>query len=603
MATFRSVAHLFRNRVESTPDLEAFSFRSNNDWESINWQQVDERVSPIAAGLRSFGIEDEQRVAVICTTRIEWLLIDIGINVAGAATTTLYPSCTAADCAFIVSDSASRIVFAENDEQVAKLQSVREEMPSVRHIINIDGAASDDGWVITIADLEARGAAWIAKHDKGLAEVQARLTPQHLCTLIYTSGTTGRPKGVELLHDCWLYTGEAIESTGLMGNDDRQFLWLPLSHSFGKMLETLAIYIGVPTSVDGDIPRIVDNLATVQPTFMAAAPRIFEKVYNKVVSGAQQQGGVKLMIFRWALKVGKQVSKELQAGRTPTGTIGLQYKLADRLVFSKLRELFGGRMRFFISGSAPLNRDIAEFFHAAGLLILEGYGLTESSAASFVNLPMHNEFGTVGQPLPGTQVKIADDGEILFTSRGIMRGYYNQPEKTAETLIDGRWLATGDIGEITATGHLRITDRKKDLIKTSGGKYVAPQALEGQFKAFCPYVSQILVHGNERNFCSALITMEPDAISAWADKNGMGDKSYAELAREPEVIALFQHCVSRLNDGLARFETIKRFALLEADFAIETGELTPSLKVKRKAVEAKYSDLLDSFYTASFAQI
>ena len=603
MAKFQSVAHLFHHRVATTPELEAFSFRRDGGWSSANWRQVNARVTPIAAGLRALGVTDEQRVGVVCGTRVEWLFIDIGINVAGAATTTIYPSSTADDCAHIVSDSASQVVFAEDDAQVAKLRQVRDQIGSVHRVVNIDGPGSDDGWVMSLAELEAQGAAWLAANPTGLDEVRDRLTPQHLCTLIYTSGTTGRPKGVELLHDCWLYIGEAIDATGLMSSADRQFLWLPLSHSFGKMLETVAIYLAVPTSVDGEIPRIVENLAVVRPTFMAAAPRIFEKVYNKVVSGAQQAGGVKLLIFRWAVGVGRQASQALQAKRPLGLWLWVQYKVADLLVFSKLRALFGGRMRFFISGSAPLNRDIAEFFHAAGLLILEGYGLTESSAASFVNLPTDNEFGTVGPPLPGTEVKIAADGEVLFTSRGVMRGYHHLPEKTAETLIDGRWLATGDIGEITATGHLRITDRKKDLIKTSGGKYVAPQALEGQFKAICPYVSQIVVHGDQRNFCSALITMEPEAILAWAEDHHLAGKTYVELATQPAVVALYKGYIDQLNGGLARFETIKEFALLPADFAVETGELTPSLKVKRKTVEAKYKDVLDGFYTKAFATL
>ncbi len=594
---------MFRERVSKTPNLEAFSYPVGDSWQSMNWTQVAEQVDLLAAGLLALGIEDDNRIGLVCSTRLEWLLGDIAINVAGAATSTIYPSSTADDCRHILADSSSRLCIAENDAQVKKLQEIRTEVPELAHVIVIDGAGSDDGWVVGWSDLQAKGKAWMEANPNGLTEVLDRLSPDRLSTLIYTSGTTGRPKGVELTHDCWMYTGEAIDGVKLLTTDDKQYLWLPLSHSFGKMLETIVIAIGIPTAVDGRIDKIVDNLAVVRPTFMAAAPRIFEKVYNKVVSGAQQAGGLKLTIFRWALGVGRAASKEMQAGREPSGMLALQFKIADKLVFSKLRERFGGRVRFFISGSAPLNREIAEFFHAAGLLILEGYGLTESSAASFVNRPESNKFGTVGPPLPGTEVKIAEDGEILFRGRGIMRGYHNLADVTAETLLEGGWLATGDIGEIDADGHLRITDRKKDLIKTSGGKYVAPQSLEGSFKAICPYVSQILVHGNNRNFCSALITMEPEAIAAWAQDNGLGDKSYADLAQDPKVQALFQGYVDELNAPLARFETIKRFALLPADFAIETGELTPSLKVKRKAVEAKYKSILDAFYEGAMAGI
>ncbi|MCB9740700.1 MAG: long-chain fatty acid--CoA ligase [Deltaproteobacteria bacterium] len=594
---------MFRERVSKTPNLEAFSYPVGDRWESMNWTQVAEQVDLLAAGMLALGIADDDRVGLVCSTRLEWLLGDIAINVAGAATSTIYPSSTADDCAYILSDSAAKLCIAENDAQVRKLQEIRSQVGNLAHVIVIDGQGSDDGWVLSWDELKQRGKAWSGENPTGLDDVLGRLDPSRLSTLIYTSGTTGRPKGVELTHDCWMYTGEAIDTVKLLNSDDKQYLWLPLSHSFGKMLETLVIAIGIPTAVDGRIDKIIDNLAVVRPTFMAAAPRIFEKVYNKVVNGAQQAGGLKFAIFKWALGVGRAASKELQAGRQPSGLLGLQFSIADKLVFSKLRERFGGRVRFFISGSAPLNREIAEFFHAAGLLILEGYGLTESSAASFVNRPESNKFGTVGPPLPGTEVKIAEDGEILFRGRGIMRGYHNLADVTAETLLEGGWLATGDIGEVDPDGHLRITDRKKDLIKTSGGKYVAPQALEGSFKAVCPYVSQILVHGNNRNFCSALITMEPEAIAAWAADNGLGDKSYEQLAQEPKVIALFQGYVDQLNAPLARFETIKKFALLPADFAIETGELTPSLKVKRKAVEAKYKDLLDDFYAGAMAGV
>jgi long-chain acyl-CoA synthetase len=502
---------------------------------------------------------------------------------------------------YIAADSGSKIVFAENDKQVAKLVEKRALLPDVKLVVNMDGKGGHDGWVMSLTDFETRGKARVAAKPGEYDEVIDRITPEHIATLIYTSGTTGQPKGVELVHDCWLYVGEALEELKILSHDDKQYLWLPMAHSFGKMLEVVDIAIGLPTAVDGDLTKILDNLASVRPTFMAAAPRIFEKVYNKIIQGAQQAGGLKLKIFRWAVAVGKAASKELQAGRTPSGVLGIKYAIADKLVFSKLRAKFGGRIRFFISGSAPLNRDIAEFFHAAGLLVLEGYGLTESSAASFVNLPTANKFGTVGKPLPGTTVKIADDGEILFKSRGIMRGYYNLPEETAATLTDG-WLNTGDIGEIDPDGHLRITDRKKNLIKTSGGKYVAPQALEGAFKAICPYASEIVVHGDRRNFCSALITLDGESITAWAKENNIaGD--YKAIVSDPKTQALIQGYIDQLNEGLARFETIKKFALLPAEFTVESGLLTPSLKVKRKTVEKTYEALLDGFYGDTMAQI
>jgi long-chain acyl-CoA synthetase len=601
MAKHRSVADLFRKRVQETPNLDAFYAPDGDQWKTYSWQEVDAEVRVIAAGLRALGVEDGDRIGVLCGTRVEWLFCDLAINCAGGATTSIYPSTTAEDTQYIAGDSGAVVIIAEDDDQVAKVRSQRENLPAVKHVINLTGGGDDAGWAIGFDDLKAKGKARIEAQPEEIDQIIDRIQSDWLATLIYTSGTTGKPKGVELVHDCWCYIAEAIVETGIMSNKDKQYLWLPLSHSFGKMLEVIVLAVGCPTAVDGRIPKIIDNLAVIRPTFMAAAPRIFEKVFNKVVTGAQQAGGLKYKIFRWAVGVGKQVSQLKQAGKEPKGFLGLQFKLADKLVFSKLRAKFGGRIRFFISGSAPLNRDIAEFFHAAGLLILEGYGLTESSAASFVNRPDHNKFGSVGLPMPGTEVKIVDNGEILIKSRGVMRGYYNLPEKTAETLIDG-WLHTGDVGELDADGHLRITDRIKDLIKTSGGKYVAPQMIEGNLKAICPYIGNALVHGNRRNFCTMLLTLDPEAIQPWADEHGVsGD--YGAISRDPKTKSMMQGFIDQLNGDLARWETIKKFALLEEDFTVENALLTPSLKVKRKAVEANYAELLDGFYGDAMAAL
>jgi long-chain acyl-CoA synthetase len=335
---------------------------------------------------------------------------------------------------------------------------------------------------------------------------------------------------------------------------------------------------------------------------MAAAPRIFEKVYNKVVQGAKDGGGAKWKIFRWSVSVGKRASALRQAGTQPSGLLALQLKIAEKLVFSKLKARFGGRLRLFISGSAPLSREIAEFFHACGILIVEGYGLTESSAASFVNRATKFRFGTVGVPMPGTELDLAkEDGEILLKSPGIMRGYHNLPEETAAALTPDGWLRTGDIGEVDADGFLRITDRKKDLIKTSGGKYIAPQHIEGIIKATCPYVSQAIVHGDKRNFVTALLTLDEETITKWAEGVRLGGKSYREITGAEQTRALLQGYVDQVNQQLAKYETIKKFEVLPRDLTIEEGELTPSLKVKRKAVEKKYSDLLDGMYKGALA--
>ncbi len=602
----KSIAELFLRRVGESPEREAFRFPVADEWRSMTWRAAGERVKAIAAGLLAEGLGREERVAILCNTRVEWILCDLGILCAGAATTTVYPSSTADDCAFILSDSETRIAFVEDISQLAKLKEHRAEMPTLRKLVLIDGAVlpEDKEWVITLDQLEEQGAAHLAKSPKAVEEQVAGISGEHLATLIYTSGTTGRPKGVRLVHECWAYTADAMEAIHLTNADDVQYLWLPMSHSFGKVLMASHLSTGHVCAVDGRIPKIIENLAVVRPTMMAAAPRIFEKVYNKVVQGMKEQGGMKEKIFQWALSVGREGSKIRQRGAEPGGLLAMKLRLAEKLVFSKIKARFGGRIRFFVSGSAPLSREIAEFFHACGILILEGYGLTETSAASFVNRLGNYSFGTVGLALPGTEVKLApEDGEILIRSPGVMRGYHNLPDATAEALNKDGWLHTGDIGELDAKGLLRITDRKKDLIKTSGGKYIAPQSIEGKLKANCPYISQVIVHGDRRNFCTALVTLDEETVLKWAKENGLAGKSYAEVAASAEAKALLEPFFTQVNHTLAKYETIKQFAVLPRDLSIDEGELTPSLKVKRKTVEKRYSELLDKMYEGAVADL
>ncbi|MCB9681648.1 MAG: long-chain fatty acid--CoA ligase [Alphaproteobacteria bacterium] len=592
------------HRVLETPDDLAFSYPDKQEqWLDMKWSEVHTIVRHATAGLRQRGIQLEDRCAILSLTRLEWILADLAIMCAGGACTTIYPSNTPEECWYILHDSGTRLVFAEDDSQVAKLQEIRERIPDVFLVVVFDGKASDDGWVVTWDSLLAEGKKVDeASPDAFVARIE-HIKREHLATLIYTSGTTGQPKGVELLQDCWVYISEAMDEVDIFQPDDKQFLWLPMSHSFGKVLEVILISANIHTAVDGRIPRIIDNLAVVQPTWMAAAPRIFEKAYNKIVTGVEQEGGLKEKIFKWALGVGREVSAVRQEFREPSGLLALKFKIADRLVFNKVKQRFGGRVRFFISGSAPLSKDMAEFFHACGILILEGYGLTESSAASFVCRPESFRFGTVGPPVPGTEVKIVPDtGEILIKSRGIMRGYRGLPEVNAETLED-RWLHTGDQGELDSAGRLKITGRIKELIKTSGGKYVAPAALESRLKALCPYLSQVIVHGDNRNFCVALVTLDPDGIPTWAGEHGLGSKSYEELTKESAVKAMIQEAVDKLNDELPSYSTVKYFAILPQDLSVEDGDLTASLKVKRRYVEKKHADLLDSFYEGSVKKI
>lgn len=613
-----SVATLFIDRVAATPGAEAYRYpvpaadgRGADEWKSLSWAQAAERVYAIGAGLISLGVLPEERVALAASTRVEWILVDLGVMCAGAATTTIYPSTNTEESAFILSDSQSRVLIAEDAVQLAKARERRAELPDLAHVVVIDpegaGPAEGDpeGWVLTLADLEARGAEHLAKNAAAITERVDAITPEQLATLIYTSGTTGRPKGVRLPHDNWSYMAKATVSTGLITKDDVQYLWLPLAHVFGKVLTSGQIEVGHVTAVDGRVDKIIENLPVVQPTYMAAVPRIFEKVYNGVAAKARAGGAAKYKIFQWAAGVAREYAKVSQDNFRRTGTasvpfaLGAKHKVADTLVFAKIREAFGGRLRACVSGSAALAPDIGFFFAGAGIHILEGYGLTETSAASFVNPGEAYRTGTVGKPLPGTEVRIADDGEIMLRGPGLMQGYQGLPDKTAEVLEADGWFHTGDIGELSVDGYLRITDRKKDLIKTSGGKYIAPAEVEGQFKAVCPFVSNILVHGADRNFCTALIALDEPTILGWAAENGMEGKSYADVVAAPRTVELIDGYVKRLNEGLQRWQTIKKFRLLPRDLDIEHGEVTPSLKLKRPVVERAYKDLIEDMYAGS----
>jgi long-chain acyl-CoA synthetase len=589
-----NVGRQFFDRVQASPDREAYRFPRGDQWESVTWRETGDRVTRLAAGLVALGLESEQRVGIASSTRYEWILADLAVMSAGAATTTVYPSTVGDDVAYILADSESRVVFAEDDEQIAKLSSHKSELPHLQKVVTFDGTADGD-WVIGLADLEKLGEELLAKEPNVIEQRIAETSSDALATLIYTSGTTGRPKGVRLRHSSWTYEGAAIEAQKILDDTDLQFLWLPMAHSFGKVLLSTQLACGFATAVDGRVDKIIENLAVVQPTFMGAAPRIFEKAHGRIITMQKTEGGIKEKLFNKAFEVGLKVDQLKREGKPVPFLLAKQHALFDKLVFSKIRARFGGRVRFFISGAAALNREVAEWFHAAGILILEGYGLTETSAGSFVNHPDEYKLGTVGQVFPGSEVKIAADGEVLIKGPGVMDGYHNLPEQSAETLKDG-WLHTGDIGEIDADGFLRITDRKKDLFKTSGGKYIAPSAVESQFKAVCPYASQFLVHGNDRNYCVALITLDPDAMAEWATHNDMEGASYAEIVASQQVNDMVEGYVQELNSRLNRWETIKRWILLDHDLSVESGELTPSMKVKRKVVEDNYRSEIDALY-------
>jgi long-chain acyl-CoA synthetase len=590
-----SVPRMFLDRIAATPTAEAFRYPENGGWTTVTWQQVGQRVELLAAGLISLGIKPEERVALASGTRYEWVVVDFAILAAGAATTTVYPTTHAEDVAFIVANSGSRIVVAEDQKQVDKLIAHRAELPAVQNVVVIDGDGDGD-WVITLSDLEQRGKQLLSDSPSAVTDRIDAIRPDQLATLIYTSGTTGKPKGVRLTQDSWTYTAAAMDALGVLSDKDLNYLWLPLAHAFGKVMLALPLAIGFPTVIDGRVDKIIENLTVIRPTIMGAVPRIFEKVHGKINEMVAKEGGVKKRLFDWATGVGVQMSRVRQAGERPSPLLAAQYKLADRLVLSTIRDRFGGRMRFFISGSAALDREIAQWFDAVGVIVLEGYGLTETSAASSINRPGAYRFGTVGWTLPETDVKIAEDGEILLKGPGVMNGYHDLPEATAEAIDAEGWFHTGDIGELDAEGFLRITDRKKDMFKTSQGKYVAPSAISANFKAVCPYASEIIIYGEGKPYCVALVSLEAEAIQEWAADNGLAGKSFGEIARDEKTREMVGGYVETLNKHLNRWEQVKKFSIIDRELTVEAGDLTPSLKLKRKSVVDNFHDSIDKLY-------
>ncbi len=589
-----TVAEFVIFRIARSANAEAYRYpRAEGGWQSVTWSAAGEGIMRQAAGFVALGVDPGDRVAIMSGTRYEWVLADLAVMCAGAATTSVYPSALAADVAYVLTDSQSHVVVAEDRGQAAKLRGVE----GVRWVVLIDGepAADERDRVVSLAELERRGTQLLAACPALVTDRIAAVRPENLATLIYTSGTTGRPKGVRLPHSAWVYEANAIVALDILHPDDVQFLWLPLSHSFAKVLVTAQLAIGFPTAVDGRVDKIVENMAEIHPTFMGAPPRILEKAHARMVTTIAAEGRLTARLFAWAIDVGRKVSEIRLADRPIGPLLATQHRIADALVLSKIRERFGGRIRFLICGSAPLDHELARWFHAVGILVLEGYGLTETAAGSCVNTPSALRFGTVGRPLPGTEAKVISDGELLLRGPGVMEGYHNRPEATAEALDAEGWMHTGDIGEIDTDGFVRITDRKKDLFKTSAGEYVAPSAIESHFMTLCPHVAQIVVHGAGRDYCTALIALDPESLRGWAEQHGLSGTP-AELVARPEVVTLISGYIDRLNADRNRWETIKKFTLLERELTVADGELTPNLKVRRRDVEQAYRDRLDAMY-------
>jgi long-chain acyl-CoA synthetase len=594
----QSVLHYILDHVEKRGKATAALSKRDGKYRSCSWYELWTDAEKIALALITLGIEFGDRVCILSQTSLEWVKVDIGILAAGAVTVPIYPSNLASECQYVADHSDARVVFCEDAEQVEKLLEVKAQLPKVEKVVLLEGkVTTKDEWVIGFSE-------FLAQRGSAGSELKSRrdaLSPESILTIIYTSGTTGLPKGVVLTHANLVYEGDAVRSVGIVHHDDVNLLFLPLAHSFAKMLEVAWFATGHVMAFAENMTTIKENLGEVRPTAMCGVPRVFEKFYGAVLEKGLAAEGIKRRLFLDALRMSQKHGEAQERGSTLGLIEGVYFRFLKKTVFAQVNQgvqaILGGRMRMMVSGGAPLSKKIAWFFRDADIVILEGYGMTESSAATCCNLPGNNRIGTVGPPVGGTDIKIADDGEVLIRGKGVMREYWKDPDATGETLING-WLHTGDIGELDAAGSVRITDRKKDLIVTAGGKNVAPQKIENLLKTH-KLISQAVVHGDKRKFLTALITLDEAVVSEEAKTRGLAGE-YAELCRSEAMRAAVQKLVDSTNRELPRYETVKDFQILEADFSIETGELTAKLSVKRKVVNQKYGHFFDGFYEEKF---
>jgi long-chain acyl-CoA synthetase len=612
---FRSANEVWTDRVARSGGALAFRHKQDGGWIDTTWKQADDAVREVAAGLASLGIQPGDRVCIAAQTRWEWMLSNVGILLAGAVPVAIYPSNTAEQFAYVVRDSGARAVVAEDPAQLEKLLPMLltgadlqlvylETVAKLEHpdangrstvtlaevMANVPKEAARR--IVSMVDLRKAGQAWVAKPANAQELERRRGAPgaDETFTIIYTSGTTGNPKGVVITHENLVsWCASATRAMTLLEHDI-QYLWLTMAHVLGMELAWVMVYVGAPLAFTEGIPKIKDNLTEIRPTFMAGVPRVYEKFYSAVQAGMKQGSAFRRALVAWAMRMGDAHARAVRAGSAPGAWLSFRHGLADKLVLAKLRAKLGlDRCRFLISGSAPLAPEIAEFFHATGLLILEGYGLTETMGAAFLNTFDHYRFGTVGHAFDVVDHRIAEDGEVLVRGPSIFKRYYNNPTATAEAIDAEGWFHTGDIGQLEE-GFLRITDRKKDLIVLAVGKKVPPQVIENALKMRSQLISQVLVYGDKKSYCVALLTLNEEAVK----KYGGGDT--AKAAASPEVKAQLDKDVAALNATLASYETIKRFAVMSEDFTEANGLLTPSLKLKRKVAIERHRAAIDALY-------
>ncbi len=591
----QTMNRMFLERFATGGDAVRYLVPEQGGYVPVTYRQAGEAAREICLGLMAEGLRRGERVAILSGTRLEWCLSDIAGILGGFVTVPVYPSNLPDQVEYILAHSGARVVFVEDEPQYNKVAASRSRLPRLSSVVMITGDASGKPATVSLEALRRRGREYGAAHPGAIEARTEEIRPEDDLTIIYTSGTTGPPKGVVTRHSNYVFVvTSALEAVHVpRGAVFLQFL--PLAHSLGRLEHFLTSDAMAVSAFARSLQTVAEDLAIARPEIMVSVPRLYEKFYARVLAKVEEDGGLKKRIFFWALGVGREVSRHLQRGESVPSLLGWKRAAADRLVFRKIRDRMGGRLRYFISGGAPLSREIAEFLHALGVLILEGYGLTETSTVTTVNRLEHYKFGTVGRALPGTEIRIAADGEILVGGRHVFREYFGDPDATREAIDGDGWLHTGDIGVLDDEGFLRITDRKKDLIVTSGGKNIAPQNVENLLKND-PFISQAFVYGDRRKYLAALITLSPDEIRSWAARSGIEEQDLEALAARPEVRKLIGERVGEVNRGLASFEQVKRFVVLGADFSQETGELTPTLKVRRTVVLAKYGHLLDALY-------
>jgi long-chain acyl-CoA synthetase len=582
-----TIGRLWLDAVATERTTPAYLVERDGGWEEVSWHEAAVAVDEIANGLLALGVRKGDAFAILARTRLEWALFDFALGLIGAIGAAIYPNNSPKDCEYILDHSEAVGVLVEDDEQLAKIADYRKRNPRLAHVLTF----------ADLDDLRARGRDFRVAHLGALERAIAAVEPDDLFTYIYTSGTTGPPKACMIRHRNYHAMVAVVDGIPeLFAEEDVMLLYLPLAHNFGRLMHLVGPYCGFTIAFLPDPMRAADALMQVRPTLFPSVPRVYEKVHAAVVAKFDEATGVKRKLIDWALGVGYDVSARKQAGQPLGRVVVAKQRLADRLVYSKVKEKLGGRFRVGISGGAPLAKEIASFFHALDVLILEGYGLTECTTAATVNRPSKFRFGTVGPALPHVELRIADDGEVLISSPTVFAGYYKDDEATKEVLAEDGWLRSGDIGALDEDGFLTITDRKKDLIVTAGGKNVAPQNLENELKT-SKFVSQALVVGDRRPYVVALITLDEPELVKWARAHDIdSDLTVATLSQHERVRELVAGIVERVNGDHSRFEQIKKFTILPRDFTMDDGEVTPTLKLKRRVCEEHFSHEIESLY-------